>query len=58
MGFIVLEPPLSRSILLCERVRFAVAGERLRKVMVVAEVESEPPPRPSPKGEGDHMPLK
>ena len=41
MGISILEPPLSRSILLCERAMYAVRGERVRKVVVVVEVESE-----------------
>jgi hypothetical protein len=49
MGISILEPPLSRSILLCDRARFAVAGEAcLRNLPFADDGESFPVPGPAP----------
>jgi hypothetical protein len=61
MGISILEPPLSRSILWCDRARYVMAGERvLRRLPIEDEAQAEDPkpadtvpiasesPKPSP----------
>jgi hypothetical protein len=41
VGISILEPPLSRSILLCDRARYLIAGERvLRRLAIEDEAEA------------------